>query len=371
MPLNLSENVTSDRQVRVELGSRSYSVHIGSGILPRVDLTHYIDGDQVLLVTNETVAPLYLNMVRKQIKGKKIHDLVLPDGERYKNMEVLDDIFTKLLTEKHDRTTTLVAVGGGVIGDMTGFAAATYLRGVSFIQVPTTLLAQVDSSIGGKTAVNHSSGKNMIGAFHQPRTVIVDTNTLQSLPDREFSAGLAEVLKYGLIADIEFFNWLERELDSLINRDLEKLTYAIEQSCSIKARIVRSDETEQGVRAILNLGHTFGHAIETFLSYRDWIHGEAVSVGILMALRMSCLRGKIEKSDLDRVSKLMQRCSLPITPPINMSPADFNELMLRDKKVRNDRVRLVLLEELGQAEVVETFERDYLQRVLSEFCDSS
>ena len=368
MSLNLNETVPRDRHVKVDLGSRSYSVQIGSGILFRTDFTQHIDGDQVLIVTNETVAPLYLETVREQIKGKKIHDLVLHDGEIFKNLVVLDQIFTKLLSEKHDRSTTLIAVGGGVIGDMTGFAAATYLRGVSFIQVPTSLLAQVDSSVGGKTAVNHSLGKNMIGAFHQPKAVIIDTNTLQTLPDREFSAGLAEVFKYGLIADVDFFNWLEREADSLVNRDVEKLTYAIERSCQIKAQIVRSDETEQGVRAILNLGHTFGHAIETFLNYSDWIHGEAVSVGILMALRMSYLRGNIEMSDVRRVTNLMQRCSLPVKAPSNMTTADFNELMLRDKKVRNDKIRLVLLEKLGRAEVIETFHKEHLQVVLSEFC---
>ena len=368
MSLNLNESLPSDRQVQVDLGSRSYCVHIGPGIIVRADIMRFIDGDQVLIVTNETVAPLYLEMVREQITDKKVHDIILPDGEQFKNLEVLDEIFSKLLAEKHDRSTTLIAVGGGVIGDMTGFAAATYLRGVSFIQVPTTLLAQVDSSVGGKTAVNHPLGKNMIGAFHQPRTVIVDTNTLQSLPDREFSAGIAEILKYGLIADVDFFNWLEREIDSLMSRDVGKLTYAIEQSCRIKAKVVGSDETEQGVRAILNLGHTFGHAIETFQNYRHWIHGEAVSVGILMAMQMSYLRGNLEISHVHRVSELLQHCSLPVKPPHNMTIVDFNKLMLRDKKVRNEKLRLVLLEKIGKAKVIETFERELLQRVLSEFC---
>ena len=343
MSLILNESLPSDRQVEVDLGSRSYCVHIGSGIIVRADIMRYIDGDQVLIVTNETVAPLYLEMVREQITDKKVHDIILPDGEQFKNLEVLDEIFSKLLAEKHDRSTTLIAVGGGVIGDMTGFAAATYLRGVSFIQVPTTLLAQVDSSVGGKTAVNHPLGKNMIGAFHQPRTVIVDTNTLQSLPDREFSAGIAEILKYGLIADVDFFNWLEREIDSLMSRDVGKLTYAIEQSCRIKAKVVRSDETEQGVRAILNLGHTFGHAIEAFKKYKGITHGQAVIYGIQIIARISYLEGLIDQSKYKDLDNTIHSLELD-TDFQKFKYQDLKKFIMNDKKVIGGKLNLIMLD---------------------------
>ena len=251
-------------QVQVSLGDRSYPIFIGSDEIRNADIARYVSGKKVLIVTNETIAPLYLESLQQQLSDKHVDSVILADGERHKNLETLNLIFDQLIGGHHDRKTTLIALGGGVVGDMTGFAAACYQRGVPFIQIPTTLLAQVDSSVGGKTAVNHAMGKNMIGAFYQPQAVIIDTDTLSTLPDREFYAGLAEVIKYGLIVDADFFQWLENNIDLLLQRDKRALAYAIELSCKSKARIVAEDETEQGIRAILNLGHTFGHAIETF-----------------------------------------------------------------------------------------------------------
>lgn len=358
------------KKVQVQLGDRSYPIYIGSGEIQHVDIASYVCGQKVLIVSNETIAPLYLELVEKQLPGKQVDKVILADGERFKNLENLNLIFDQLIASHHDRKTTLIALGGGVVGDMTGFAAACYQRGVPFIQIPTTLLAQVDSSVGGKTAVNHALGKNMIGAFYQPQAVIIDTDTLATLSDREFCAGLAEVIKYGLIVDADFFDWLEKNLDALLNRDQKAMAYAVELSCKSKSRIVAADETEQGVRAILNLGHTFGHAIETFQQYKDWIHGEAVSAGMVMAAELSMMAGDLSRSDLVRIKNLLMACSLPIAPPSDMAAEDFMRLMVRDKKVLDGQLRLVLLKSLGSAFVSDKFSPNDLEQVLIQACMS-
>ena len=358
-------------QVQVSLGDRSYPIFIGSDEIRSADIASYISGKKVLIVSNETIAPLYLESLKRQLTDKQVDSVILADGEQYKNLGTLNLIFDQLIGNHHDRKTTLIALGGGVVGDMTGFAAACYQRGVPFIQIPTTLLAQVDSSVGGKTAVNHAMGKNMIGAFYQPQAVIIDTDTLSTLPDREFYAGLAEVIKYGLIADADFFRWLESNVDLLLQRDKQALAYAIELSCVCKARIVAEDETEQGIRAILNLGHTFGHAIETFQNYKQWIHGEAVAAGMVMAAQLSVISGDLSEADLQRTKALLQHCSLPVAPPADMTAEDFTQLMLRDKKVLDGQLRLVLLKDLGEACVTDQFSIDHLNQVLSKACTAS
>jgi 3-dehydroquinate synthase len=322
------------------------------------------------IVSNETIAPLYLELVEKQLAGLQVDKVILADGEQYKNLDNLNLIFDQLITCHHDRKTTLIALGGGVVGDMTGFAAASYQRGVPFIQIPTTLLAQVDSSVGGKTAVNHALGKNMIGAFYQPQAVIIDTDTLSTLSDREFSAGLAEVIKYGLIVDPQFFEWLEDNIQALLNRDQQALAYAVELSCVSKANVVAADETEQGVRAILNLGHTFGHAIETFQQYKDWIHGEAVAAGMVMAAELSVMAGDLTSDDLERIKNLLTACALPIAPPEGMAADDFMRLMVRDKKVLDGQLRLVLMKSLGSAFVSDQFSVADLNTMLNKTCIS-
>jgi len=358
-------------QVQVSLGDRSYPIFIGSDEIRRADIASYISGKKVLIVTNETIAPLYLESLKRQLTDKQVDSVILADGEQYKNLGTLNLIFDQLIGNHHDRKTTLIALGGGVVGDMTGFAAACYQRGVPFIQIPTTLLAQVDSSVGGKTAVNHAMGKNMIGAFYQPQAVIIDTDTLSTLPDREFYAGLAEVIKYGLIADADFFRWLESNVDLLLQRDKQALAYAIELSCVCKARIVAEDETEQGIRAVLNLGHTFGHAIETFQNYKQWIHGEAVAAGMVMAAQLSVISGDLPEADLQRTKALLQHCSLPVAPPADMTAEDFTQLMLRDKKVLDGQLRLVLLKCLGEACVTDQFAVDHLNQVLIKACTAN
>lgn len=353
------------RELRVDLGDRSYPIVIGDGLLKQPNLlTPFIFGQQVLVVTNETIAPLYLESVMAGLSSYQVESVVLPDGEKYKNLETLNTIFDTLLSKKHNRTTTLIALGGGVIGDMTGFAAACYQRGVNFIQLPTTLLAQVDSSVGGKTAVNHPMGKNMIGAFYQPQCVIADTGTLNTLDDRQLRAGLAEVIKYGLIADAPFFNWLEENINHLLDRDPEALAYAIERSCENKAKVVSLDEREGGVRAILNLGHTFGHAIETYQSYKDWLHGEAVSVGMVVAAKLSNALGWIPENDVSRTKELLLKCELPVSAPKDMSAEKFLELMSVDKKVLDGSLRLVLLKSIGHAVVTSDFDPNCLNTLL-------
>ncbi|HUM92348.1 MAG TPA: 3-dehydroquinate synthase, partial [Candidatus Competibacter sp.] len=308
----------------VELGDRRYPIYIGPGLLDRPDLLRtHVPGRQVLVVSNTTVAPLYLDRVRAALAGLRHEAVVLPDGEQYKTLETLDEIFTALLSHRLDRDCTLVALGGGVIGDMAGFAAACYQRGVHFIQIPTTLLAQVDSSVGGKTAVNHPLGKNMIGAFYQPRCVLADTDTLKTLPDRELSAGLAEVIKYGLIRDLPFLEWLEDHIEQLLARDAAALTEAIERSCRNKADIVAADERETGERALLNLGHTFGHAIETGMGYGEWLHGEAVAVGMNLATDLSARLGWLKGEQVERVRTLLARARLPLNAPEGLTADDF------------------------------------------------
>ena len=339
--------------LHVDLGQRSYPVYIGRDLLSDPTLlARHLSGKQVAIVSNETVAPLYVDRVRAALPDAvKLTDIVLPDGEQYKNLDELATIFDRLMADGHNRSTTLIAVGGGVVGDMTGFAAACYQRGVGFIQAPTTLLSQVDSSIGGKTGVNHPLGKNMIGAFYQPGAVLIDTNTLHSLPDRELAAGLAEVIKYGLICDEPFYRWLQEHIPQLQAREEGPLAEAIERSCANKAQVVAADERESGIRAILNLGHSFGHAIETAQGYGQWLHGEAVAAGMVLALRLSASLGHIAAAEVDTLIGLLHRLRLPTEPPRDMGADDFLALMQRDKKVIDGRLRLVLLDAIGAAVV--------------------
>jgi 3-dehydroquinate synthase len=356
------------RALHVDLGERSYPIYIGKGLLDDPTLyQRHVLSRQVMLVTNETVAPLYLERAQAALAGFQTRSVILPDGEVYKTLEVWNRIFDALLAQRFDRRCTLVALGGGVIGDMAGFAAACYQRGVAFIQVPTTLLAQVDSSVGGKTGVNHPLGKNMIGAFYQPRCVIADTESLNTLDDRQLSAGLAEVIKYGLIDDPEFFGWLETHMDKLMVREPEALAYAIERSCRDKARIVAADEKEAGQRALLNLGHTFGHAIETGVGYGEWLHGEAVGAGMCMAARLSCRLGWLPADAEARVTGLVKRAGLPLAPPPGLAPERFLNLMAVDKKVQDGRLRLVLLRGIGAALVTDEFPPQELASVLASY----
>jgi len=355
------------KTLNVDLGERRYPIHIGSGLLRRAELLQpCIAGSRVAVVTNETVGPLYLDTLLRQLTPWDPVCVVLPDGEVYKTLDVLNNIFTALLKNRCDRKTTLIALGGGVVGDMTGFAAATYQRGVPFIQVPTTLLAQVDSSVGGKTGVNHPLGKNMIGAFHQPECVIIDTDTLSTLPDKELSAGLAEVIKYGLIGDAEFFVWLEQNMDKLMQRDPQALVYAIERSCADKARVVAADEREAGSRALLNLGHTFGHAIETGVGYGVWLHGEAVAAGMCMAADLSRRFGWLTPEEFARIEKLIQRARLPTRAPKTLSGAQLREFMSVDKKVEAGKLRLVLPKGLGHAVITADFPPTLLSETLEQ-----
>lgn len=315
-------------------------------------------------MTNETVAPLYLDKAIQAFSEYEPRHAILPDGEQYKNLEILNQIFDELLVQHFDRHCTLVALGGGVIGDMTGFAAACYQRGVDFIQIPTTLLAQVDSSVGGKTGVNHPQGKNMIGAFHQPRCVVIDTDTLKTLDDRQLSAGLAEVIKYGLIRDPDFIVWLEQNMNRLLERDPEVTASAIETSCRCKAQVVAEDEKESGLRALLNLGHTFAHAIETGAGYGHWLHGEAVATGMLMAADLSMRQGWLSEDDVLRVENLIDKAELPTRAPHNMTYDKFMELMAVDKKVRAGKINLVLLKSLGEAFVTAEFDPELLHQTI-------
>ena len=351
----------------VALGARSNPIYIGTGLIadPACYRPH-IQGGQVMIVTNETVAPLYLEQTRTALSGLRVCTVVLPDGEVHKTQDVLNRIYDALLAERFSRDCTLVALGGGVIGDMTGFAAACYQRGVAFVQVPTTLLAQVDSSVGGKTGINHPLGKNMIGAFHQPRAVIADTATLDTLADRELSAGLAEVIKYGLIRDPAFFDWLDTHLTALRDRDPQPLAEAIRRSCENKAVVVAADELESGERALLNLGHTFGHAIETGTGYGNWLHGEAVGAGMCMAADLSARLGWLSAMDLARTRNLIGRAGLPTAPPLALPINRFLELMAVDKKVLDGRIRLVLLRGIGAAVVTDQFDPAELRATLGD-----
>ncbi|MGR6872101.1 3-dehydroquinate synthase [Pseudomonas sp. HK3] len=354
------------KTLTVDLGERSYPIFIGQNVLARAELVKpYVKGQQVMIVTNETVAPLYLEQAKAIFSDFQVDEVILPDGEEYKNLEHLNLIFDALLSKRHNRTTTLVALGGGVVGDMTGFAAASYQRGVDFIQIPTTLLSQVDSSVGGKTGVNHALGKNMIGAFHQPNCVLIDVNSLNTLPANELAAGMAEVIKYGLICDLPFFDWLESNVERLNNKDTAALVHAIEASCLNKAKVVALDEREGGIRAILNLGHTFGHAIETDQGYGNWLHGEAVATGMLMAADLSARLGWITTQDVTRIEALLLKSHLPIKSPEGMSPSRFKELMAVDKKVLDGKLRLVLLRAMGDAITTSDFALEHFEATLT------
>ncbi len=353
--------------LNIDLGQRSYPIHIGSGLLGQQGLLNQYVQHKAMVVTNETIAPLYLEKTLAALGNTPSSSVILPDGESFKSLTTLDTIYAALLDEGFDRGATLIALGGGVIGDMAGFAAASYQRGVDFIQVPTTLLAQVDSSVGGKTAVNHALGKNMIGAFHQPIAVIADMDTLATLNDRELKAGLAEVIKYGFIIDADFFTWLEQNIDALLARDIKATAEAVRRSCEIKARVVEQDEKEHGIRALLNLGHTFGHAIEGSLGYGEWLHGEAVSAGIAMALDFSERLGLIDAATGRRGVALLQRAGLPVAPPQDISPTRFLEYMSRDKKVSEGQLRFIVVDAIGQSRVTADYDEAALRATLAHF----
>lgn len=350
----------------VNLADRSYPIHIGPGLLTRGELiAQHMPQRKAVIVTNTVVAPLYLQALQTSLSQQQIavQSIVLPDGEAHKDWRTLNEVFDALLTHRAERKTTLIALGGGVIGDLTGFAAAVFQRGAPFIQVPTTLLAQVDSSVGGKTAINHPLGKNMIGAFYQPRMVIADTDTLKTLPDRELSAGIAEVVKYGLIGDAGFFAWLEANMDRLVARDPAALTHAIEVACRNKAVVVASDEREEGVRAMLNFGHTFGHAIESGLGYGKWLHGEAVAAGMVIAARVSQKMGLVDADGVERTVKLLRRARLPVQGP-KLGVDRYLELMGHDKKVEGGKIRFILLRSIGDAFISDGVPREVLSVVL-------
>ncbi|WP_030069655.1 3-dehydroquinate synthase [Halomonas alkaliantarctica] len=365
----MTETINAQRTLTVALGERSYPIHIGVGLLKRANvLVPYLAGQQVMVVTNEAIAPLYLESLCASLPDHlDVHTVVLPDGEQYKSIEQVSRIWDALLEAGFNRRCTLIALGGGVIGDMVGYAAAAYQRGVAFIQVPTTLLSQVDSSVGGKTGVNHPLGKNMIGAFWQPKAVIVDINTLTTLPSRELSAGLAEVIKYGLIRDERFLGWLEENMQALRGVEPSVIAEAIAQSCQIKADIVAEDETEQGVRALLNLGHTFGHAIEAHQGYGNWLHGEAVGAGMAMAATLSHQLGWIDSNALARAKAVIESAGLPLAAPAGMTVDDFLARMKLDKKNIDSRLRLVLLNALGDACVSDATPPDMLRELLHHF----
>lgn len=350
----------------VNLGDRSYPIHIGPGLLGRGDLiAPHLPQRSAVIVTNTVVAPLYLEKLQASLEQQQIaaRSIVLPDGEAHKDWLTLNRVFDALMDFRAERKTTLIALGGGVIGDLTGFAAAVFQRGAPFVQIPTTLLAQVDSSVGGKTAINHPLGKNMIGAFYQPRVVIADTETLGTLPDRELSAGLAEVIKYGLIGDAGFFDWLEKNMEQLMARNAAALTHAISVSCRNKAAVVASDEREEGVRALLNFGHTFGHAIESGLGFGEWLHGEAVGAGMAIAARVSRHMGLIDDRCVERTINLLRRARLPVKGPA-LGASRYLELMGHDKKVEAGKMRFILLRGIGNAFITDAVPGDTLNTVL-------
>lgn len=351
--------------VTVALGDRSYPIHIGENLLAREDLLRpHIKSSQVCIVTNDTVAPLYLDKVKAALAGLQVRVVMLRDGEAYKTLDTVATIYDQLLEGNFSRSCTLIALGGGVIGDMTGFAAATYQRGVNFIQIPTTLLSQVDSSVGGKTGVNRPLGKNMVGAFFQPRCVLADTATLNTLPDRELKAGLAEVIKYGFINNAPFHAWLGLNMPQLLRREPEKLRYAVKVSCAEKAAIVAADETEGGLRAILNLGHTFGHAIETAMGYGEWLHGEAVATGMVMAADLSWRLGLLSRDDAQAVKALVTAAGLPVVPP-DIDEGTFVRLMSKDKKADQGKIKFILLKAIGKASIEQGVPLDILRRTLN------
>lgn len=353
--------------LNVALGDRAYPIQIGRGLLGRCELVlPYLRQRKVAIVTNTTVGPLYLAPLATSLRdaGVEVIEIVLPDGEQYKDWQNLNTIFDVLLERRCERSTTLIALGGGVVGDMTGFAAACYQRGMPFIQVPTTLLSQVDSSVGGKTAINHPSGKNMIGAFYQPKLVLADTDTLNTLPDRELRAGLAEVIKYGLIRDLPFLEWMEANLERVLAREPDALAYAVHRSCLNKAEVVVADEHENGERALLNLGHTFGHAIETGMGYGEWLHGEAIAAGTLMAAELSSILGWIGSAEIARIERLFVRAGLPVAGPA-LGVERYLDLMQHDKKVQDGKLRLVLFKQIGRAVVSDAASQGEIARAIA------
>lgn len=352
--------------LNVGLAERSYPIYIGNDMLSEGNLVvAHLASKRTVIISNTTVAPLYLDQLREALEsqGVRCDSIILPDGEEFKNSTSMDAIYESLLRSQCERSTTLIALGGGVIGDMVGFAAATYLRGVPFIQIPTTLLAQVDSSVGGKTGINHPLGKNMIGAFYQPQMVLADTRTLDTLPDRELRAGISEVIKYGLIRDLPFFEWLEKNIEKLLSRDAETVKYAIARSCQNKAHVVGKDERESGERALLNLGHTFGHAIENGMGYGVWLHGEAVAAGTMMAADLSCRLEWLNDEDVARIRTLFQRAKLPVQGP-KIPVEKYHELMGLDKKVSDGKINFVLLRKIGKAAITNEVPTQLLEATL-------
>jgi len=351
----------------VDLGERSYPISIGENLLAQTELfSSVIKGKKVMIVTNDVVAPLYLTRCKETLINFELDEIILPDGEKHKNLKTFEIILATLLENKHARDTTIVALGGGVIGDMAGFAAACYQRGVPFIQVPTTVLSQVDSSVGGKTAVNHELGKNMIGAFYQPQAVIIDINCLHTLPAREFAAGMAEVIKYGIIYDQAFFSWLDNNSQNIKSLEPATITYMIKRCCDIKAEIVSLDEKEHGIRALLNLGHTFGHAIEAEQGYGNWLHGEAVAVGMILAAKTSFALGLIEHAQVEQITQLIAHFDLPLAAPKEMHYEQFAVHMQLDKKVLNGKLRLILPTSVGTSEIVEGVSEEVLRKVIED-----
>lgn len=355
------------KTLMVSLKERSYPITIGENTLSQFGYFKLHKGDRVLIATNETVAPLYLSPLKAMLEENGIitDQVIVPDGEQYKTMTTWNTMLSTLLKNNHTRRSVLIALGGGVIGDVAGFAAACYQRGINFIQVPTTLLSQVDSSVGGKTAINHPLGKNMIGAFYQPQAVVIDLNCLKTLPQRELSAGLAEVIKYGIILDTDFFIWLEQHIDELLALEPNAMSYCIYHCCQLKAQVVAADETEQDMRAILNLGHTYGHAIEAELGYGNWLHGEAVSVGMLMAAHTAKLLGKFSDKDIERIKQLLMRAKLPVDRPQQMTVESYIPHMLRDKKVLSGQLRLVLPTKIGHVEVIDNISQDIVLKSIN------
>ena len=353
------------KKINIQFDERSYPIYIGEGLISNYELiSQHILGKKVAIITNETVADIYLKTLMDTVSShKELISIILPDGESYKSKDSLDSIYAQLLENKADREITLIALGGGVIGDITGFAAATYMRGVNFIQIPTTLLSQVDSSVGGKTGINHPLGKNMIGAFYQPKCVISDMNVLKTLPSRELSAGLAEVIKYGLIRDNKFFEWLESHIQYLMEMNPKYLIEAVQRSCENKAAVVEADEFESGIRAILNLGHTFGHAIEVAQGYGNWLHGEAVGAGMVMAAKLSQSMGWLADKDVGRIVALIKKAGLPTEPP-KISVKKYMELMMLDKKTKDGQINLVLQKSIGDAVLTNQYDPKKLHQIL-------
>jgi 3-dehydroquinate synthase len=358
------------KTLNLDLGEKSYPIYIGQDLLLQSELlSKHISGKQVMIVSNTMVAPLYLDKVKLLLSSFNVAEVILPDGEQYKTLDSVNLIFDALLKNRFDRSCTLIALGGGVVGDMTGFAASSYQRGVDFIQIPTTLLSQVDSSVGGKTGVNHQLGKNMIGAFHQPKCVVIDVDTLDTLDDRQFSAGMAEVIKYGLLGNIGFLEFLQINISKLMRRDKDLIIQTVYQSCVDKANIVAQDELETGKRALLNFGHTFGHAIENTLGYGVFLHGEAISVGMLMATKMSQLLGDLSKSDFNKVQDLLEKSNLPISIKNKISASKFLSAMSVDKKVIDGNIRLILMKKLGKSYISDTYQKELLDKIIKDFCE--